>query len=272
MLKYIISTLTLLVFTAVQAQTESIDLRAKDTVVHMESYGVRFGIDLSKQILNQTNKSYSGLEIMGDLRLNQWIYVAAELGTEKKTIFEDLYNYTPSGQYIKIGFDYNSYDNWYGMSNAITIGGRFATSLYSTEVNEFSFYNTDRYWNPEIYDPSNQTLEKISGISALWLEFVLGIKTEIFNNIYLTASVRGGIILKHNKDLNNPNNWIPGFNNITEESRFGGNYNYGISYHLPLFKRPKKYRKEKAYLAVGEEDDENDINNNPNRRNNRNNN
>lgn len=270
MLRYTISILALLVVTAAEAQSESIDLRAKDTVVYMESYGIRFGIDLSKQILNQTNKSYSGLEIMGDLRLNQWIYVAAELGTEKKTIFEDLYSYTPSGQYLKVGIDYNSYENWYGMSNAITLGGRIATSIYSTEVNEFNFYNTDRYWNQDVYDPSNQTLEKITGINALWLEFVLGIKTEIYNNLYLTASVRGGIILKHNKNLNSPNNWVPGFNNITEESRFGGNYNYGICYHLPLFKRPKKYRKEKAYLPVGEEGEEIDLNNNPNR-NNRNN-
>lgn len=249
------------------AQTQSIDLRAKDTIVPMESYGLRIGVDLSKQLLNQTNKSRTGLEFMGDFRLNQWWYLAAELGGESKTVFEDLYSYTPSGAYLKLGFDYNSYDNWYGMSNAISLGGRLATSIYNIEVNDFNFYNTDRYWNPDVYDPSNQTLEKISGVSTLWLEMVLTIKTEIFTNLYLTASVRGGFILKHDAQLNTPNNWVPGFNNITEESRFGGNYNYGLSYHIPLFKKPKKYRKEKPYYPSDDSLEGEEINNNPNRRN-----
>ena len=60
---------------------------------------LRAGIDLSRLILGQTNEDYSGLEIVGDYRLSQNLYLAGELGNEKKkTIQEDSYNFTTSGQ------------------------------------------------------------------------------------------------------------------------------------------------------------------------------
>jgi hypothetical protein len=35
---------------------------------------------------------------------------------------------------------------------------------------------------------------------------------------------------------------VPGFNAVTEESKFGVGYNYSISYLIPLFKKPKIYK------------------------------
>ena len=46
----------------------------------------------------------------------------------------------------------------------------------------------------------------------------------------------------HDNNTNFPNNWVPGFNAVIEESKFGVGYNYSISYLIPIFKKPKVYK------------------------------
>lgn len=241
-LKFIISLLLLFGSHLLQAQKKQIDLIQKDTITHMEQYGLRLGVDLSKKIIGQFDSDFDGIEFVADFRLGQFLYLAAEVGQEKKTITEDTYSFTPDGQYIKIGIDKNSYDNWYGMNNMIHIGGRLAYSKYSQTVEQYAIFDTDRYWNPEGFGISDNTLPTYEGLSAMWLELVFGTKVELFANIYLNASVRGGYLLNHNPNTNFPNNWVPGFNAVTEESKFGVGYNYSISYLIPLFKKPKIYK------------------------------
>jgi len=241
-LKSIISLFLLFGSQLLLAQKKQIDLIQKDTLTHMEQYGLRLGVDLSKKIIGQLHSNFDGIEFVGDFRLGQFLYLAAEVGQEKKAITEDTYSYTPEGQYIKIGIDKNNYDNWYGMNNMIHIGGRLAYSKYSQTVDQYAIFDTDRYWNPENFGISGNTLPTYDGLSAMWIELVFGTKVELFANIYLNASVRGGYLLNHSPNTNFPNNWVPGFNAVTEESKFGVGYNYSISYLIPLFKKPKIYK------------------------------
>ncbi|MCW1953577.1 MAG: DUF6048 family protein [Flavobacteriia bacterium] len=249
MSKYITSLSLLFCLQFVVAQKRQIDLNEKDTITHMETYGLRLGIDLSKKILGQFNTDFEGIEFVGDFRLTQTLYAAVEVGQEKKRVFEDTYSYIPEGQYLKIGFDSNNYDNWYGMNNMIHLGGRLAYSKYSQTVDEFSVFDTNRYWNPDGFGLSDQVLPTYEGLSALWLEVVFGAKVELFANIFLNASVRGGYLLNHDNSTNFPNNWVPGFNAVTEESKFGVSYNYNISYLIPLFQKPKVYKESEEAKA-----------------------
>ncbi|MFT5965556.1 MAG: hypothetical protein ACI8V9_000582, partial [Flavobacteriaceae bacterium] len=173
-LKFIISFLLLFGSHLLQAQKKQIDLIQKDTITHMEQYGLRLGIDLSKKIIGQLDSDFDGIEFVADFRLGQFLYLAAEVGQEKKTITEDTYSFTPDGQYIKIGIDKNSYDNWYGMNNMIHIGGRLAYSKYSQTVEQYAIFDTDRYWNPDGFGISDNTLPTYEGLSAMWLELVFG--------------------------------------------------------------------------------------------------
>ena len=80
MLRYFISVFFLLGCLVGHAQSKSIDLQPKDTVVKKESYGLRVGADLSKLALTFFNEDYTGLELLGDYRLTQKLFLAAELG------------------------------------------------------------------------------------------------------------------------------------------------------------------------------------------------
>ena len=96
------------------AQSETIDLQPTDTVQYKQEYGLRVGIDLSRPVFTILDDDYRGFELVGDYRLTEKLYIAAELGNEEKTQQEDvgqsvLYDYTASGSYIKLGIEQNTY-------------------------------------------------------------------------------------------------------------------------------------------------------------------
>ncbi len=272
MSKYFISLFFILGLASGYAQDRPIDLNRKDTVQYKQPYGLRAGIDMSRILISFLEDNYTGLEIVGDYRLTQKLYIAGEFGNEKKTIGIDLgnevnsaegelYNFTASGSYIKAGIDYNTYGNWYGEQNMIFIGGRFAYSTFSQMVNDYKIFDTNRYWNPDNFGfGANQELE-FKGLHAAWLEFVVGIKAEMVKNLYFGASVRMGILVSNKDPENFQNQFIPGFNKVTEDSRFGVGYNYSITYLIPLYKKanvPKgKKKKEDAPPAENGPSDEN---------------
>ncbi len=223
-------------------QSKPIDTKPKDTVVHKQPYGLRVGVDLSRLALSYFQDEYTGLELVGDYRLSHKYYLAAELGNENKTRQEDLYNFTTDGSYLKLGIDYNTYGNWYGEQNLIYVGGRFAFSTFNQTLNNYKIYDSNRYWNASTFPDGANGAQKFSGLNATWLEFVLGMKTELFANIYLGGSVRMGFLVTNKEPENNAfkNLFIPGFNKVTDGSKFGIGYNFSISYLIPFYKKANK--------------------------------
>ncbi len=243
MLKYFISTCLFCCFFFGNAQSKPINTKPVDTVVHKQPYGLRIGVDLSRLTIAAFEEEYTGLEFVGDFRLSQKYWLAAELGNEKRTRQEDLYNYTASGSYIKLGMDYNTYGNWYGEQNLIYVGGRYAFSTFSQTLNNYQIFDSNRYWSPDGFTEGSSGSQEFSSLNASWLEFVLGIKAELFANIYLGGSVRMAFLISEKKPENFQNLFIPGFNKVTDGSKFGIGYNFSISYFLPLYKKAKKSKK-----------------------------
>ena len=250
MSKYFISLLLLFLGLGSYAQVNKpVDLNPKDSVEYKQKYGLRVGVDLSRPVLSFLDEDYTGLELIGDYRLTEKLFIAGELGNEKRTDTEGvgstaLYNYTTSGNYLKLGVDYNTYGNWYGEQNFVTIGGRYAFSTFSQTLNSYRIFNSNRFFNPDEFTDLVTNPEEFSGLNASWLEFVLGMKAELFNNIYAGISVRLAYLVTNKIDDRFPNLWIPGFNKVTDGSKFGVGYNYSISYFIPLYKKAKKKKED----------------------------
>lgn len=205
----------------------------------IERFGIRIGADLFKLTRSFYDNNYKGLELVGDYRLTKNYYIATELGNENKTTEDNKINSTTKGTYIKIGFDYNFYENWLDMRNIVSIGLRYGASSFSQQLNSYKLYNTSTYF-PEA--PPILSGEKFNGLTAQWFEVVVGMKAEIFKNTYVGFSVRMNKILSNTKPDNFDNLYIPGFNR-TYNGDFGVGFNYTVSYFLPLYKTksaPKK--------------------------------
>ncbi|MDO5608869.1 MAG: DUF6048 family protein [Capnocytophaga sp.] len=206
---------------------------------YKQRYGLRIGVDISKPARSFFDKNYWGLELMGDYRINYRLYAAAELGHEKKTTEEDYFTYTTNGQFLKLGVDYNTYGNWYGMENLVYVGGRYAFSRFSQELNSYSVYKTNQYWNESLAGTNTDWLRTYDGRTAHWLELIIGMKVELLRNFYAGTSIRLGYMIVNTDSGGFPNYWIPGFNRLWEGSNFGMSYNYSLTYLIPLYKKKK---------------------------------
>ena len=207
---------------------------------YQQRYGLRVGADLSKLIKPFFNSDYYGLELVGDYRLSFAHYAAAEIGIERKKTNEDFFAYTTEGQFLRAGFDYNSYGNWYGMENQIYVGARYGFSLFSQDLNSYIIHKDNQYFTENTAGSSAEWLKKYSGRTAHWFEIVLGIKAELLHNLYAGASVRVGVLALQTDSKGFPNYYIPAFGRVYENSRFGASFNYTLTYLIPFYKRAKK--------------------------------
>ena len=212
----------------------------QEAPVYKQRYGLRVGADLSKLVRPFFDKNYYGLELVGDYRLTTNYYFAAELGMEKRTKNEDFFTYSTEGQFLRAGFDYNTYGNWYGMENMIYVGARYGISLFSQDLTSYIIHKDNQYWNETIIGSDPSFLKKYDGRTAHWLELVLGIKAELLHNLYAGASVRVGLLVAQTGSSGFPNYYIPAFGRVYEGSRFGVGFNYTLSYLIPLYKKEKK--------------------------------
>ena len=239
-LKFFFSVCTVLLSFLGNAQEQA--TTKKDSIPpKKERYGLRIGVDLFKLSRSFYETDYRGLELVGDYRLTRRHYLAAEIGNENKTVDDDQVNFTTKGTFLKVGFDFNSFQNWGNMENIISVGLRYGVSSFSQTLNSYKVYNPSQYFGES---PIIISGENFDGLSAQWIEVVAGMKAEVFGNIFVGFSFRLNRLVSQKRPDNFDNLYIPGFNR-TYNGDFGVGFNYTVSYFIPLYKATVK-AKEKA--------------------------
>jgi hypothetical protein len=198
-----------------------------------DRYGVRVGVDLYKLTRGLYDKNYNGIELVGDYRLTKKYFLAAELGNENKTTEDTRLNSSAKGSYLKVGFDYNGYENWLDMENIISVGMRYGFSTFDQEINSYRTYNPNPYFGEM---PWNTSGEKFSGLTASWIEVVAGVKVKVLNNFFVGFSLRMNTLVSNHKPATFDNLYIPGFNR-TYNGTFGAGINYTVTYFVPIYKK-----------------------------------
>ncbi|MFY7672274.1 DUF6048 family protein [Tenacibaculum sp. MEBiC06402] len=207
----------------------------KDTVVYKTGYGLRLGLDLSKAGLSFFDKSYNGLEIVGDYRISSRWYIAAEIGYEEEIIFEDFTTSSSKGNYIRIGANYNTYNNWLDMNNEIYVGGRYGLALFDHTLERYTPNATTGDVNTPIYFPTTPVTTPVTetGLTGQWIEFVFGIKAETFKNLFIGFSGSFKIVTTMEDQTGFKTLYAPGFNDVLD-SGTGFGFNYTLTYLIPF--------------------------------------
>lgn len=234
MYKYIISFCLFFVFVdAIAQEQEKEDLQEnKDSIVYKSPYGLRLGIDISKPIKAAVDGDYnSGLELVADYRISKRFFIATEIGFENETTIEDYTNSTAKGSYIRLGFNYNAYENWLDMNNEIFVGFRYGFSVFDQTLNNYSPNISGTYFPGNVV-----TVNETTSLNSHWTEFMFGVKVETFNNLFIGASVSYKILISTKEPDNFKTLYSPGFNRIFE-SGTGFGFNYTISYLIPFKKK-----------------------------------
>ncbi len=202
-------------------------------VYNTQYYGLRVGIDLSKPLRSLLDGNYQGFEAVGDFRIRKNYYLAAAIGNEIKTSeLPNIENIT-RGSYIKAGFNYNAYENWFGMNNLLYGGIHAGFSTFNQELESYTIYTDNSVF------PDNTIIDsrEFNDLTAAWLELKVGLEVEVLNNLYLgiNLQLKRSITAKEPDDF--ANLFIPGFGKVTEDSSIGVGYGYTISYLIPFFKK-----------------------------------
>tara|TARA_B110000091_G_C13740417_1_gene443082 strand:+ start:449 stop:1153 length:705 start_codon:yes stop_codon:yes gene_type:complete len=234
MFKYSINIILILICTLGYSQEKAMEVPAieKDSTDYKTAYGLRIGADISKPILASFDGMYSGVELVADYRINKRFYIAAEVGFEEKTSVEDYSNSTSKGNYMRIGFNYNAYDNWLDMNNEVFTGVRYGLGIFDQTLNSYTPNVNSLYFPSEPINAANTD----HGLTAHWTEFIVGIKVETFQNLFISTSISYKIVLAVEDPENFKTLFAPGFNRIFE-SGTGFGFNYTLSYLIPFTKK-----------------------------------
>lgn len=206
----------------------------QDTIKVKQNYGIRIGVDLSKPITSLLDTDTKGLEIVSDFRILTNYYAAVELGFLDKRTIEDYINFTTKGSYIKVGVNYNAYENWIGMNNEIYVGLRYGFSMFSQTLNSYTPNVKGTYIISETIEPNTE----FEDLTAQWVSLVFGMKVETLKNLYLGASISFNNMISTTDPENFKNLHVPGFNRVYLNNS-GVDFNYTISYLIPILKKNK---------------------------------
>ena len=235
MLRYITKLITILILSIGTSQENVVldqNIKLQDSFKIEQKYGIRVGVDLSKQI-RMLSEDYTGVSLYADLRIKERIFIVAELGNDDKRINNENLNSKFSGNYIKAGFNYNFYNNLLGLENEIYFGFRFAASKFKSEVYDYLVYDLDKYWD----QGRIEDYKEYNDLDANWIELIIGFNTKISKNIFMGASLRLKRMISQKSPDNFGNLFIPGFNIVTEGNKFGTGITYSIIYRIPIIKK-----------------------------------
>ena len=228
MLRYIISFFILINVISVFSQEE------KDSIFK-STYGMKIGIDISKQIRMLTEPDYKGIVVIGDYRLLDKLFLAFEMGTEEKFIENEVLSFNTKGSFIKIGANYNVFNNFENLENEIYVGFRVSSSKFDHQLNSFTIYSKDQYWNQN----KIENTEFFKDLSATWFELIFGFNAEVFNNTYMGLSLRLKRLLSQKEPTNFRNLYVPGFNKVLENNKVGVGLTYTVQFQIPIYKKKK---------------------------------
>jgi hypothetical protein len=204
----------------------------KDTIAEKDIFGIRVGVDISKPIIALFKDDTKGFEIVADARVYKNFYAAIEFGNDNVTTIEDYLNFTTEGSYIKIGGNYNAYENWKGMTNEIYVGARYGLSFFNQTLNSYTPNIYGTYFDAETIEPNTT----YNNLNAHWVEFVLGLRAETFKNFYMGFSLSFKALLSSKEPDNFQNLYIPGFYKVSLNN-LGFGFNYTLTYLIPFNKK-----------------------------------
>ena len=95
------------------SQTE---LSLNDSLIEKDKWltinKLRLGVDLFKPIKSSSEGDNLNYEIVGDLQVTENLYLAGEYGSIDRVIEDENINFNSSGNFLRIGFNYNMFNKF----------------------------------------------------------------------------------------------------------------------------------------------------------------
>lgn len=182
---------------------------------------IRIGVDLSNYGFYFAQKGILSNEITIDYYRKDKSIIVADLGFISGSPGSKAYNMKASGIYSRIGIDKNFLNH---PDDVLSLGTRLGFSRYSYDPENVIFQ--DPVWGDYATDIEAQSM------TAVWIEAVMGIKAEVFRNVYLGWSVSAKVMLRKPGNKYFPEYKVPGYG--SQKGSVSPGFGFYIFYRLPL--------------------------------------
>jgi hypothetical protein len=184
--------------------------------------GIKFGVNIgrfSDYLFMPERISY---ETSVDFNLSHKYYGVFEAGYSEIDLKKDNYNYISDGFFMKLGIDYNMLKKQ--PTDYLGIGIRLGWTDFTQSASNI-IYDAN-HW------PTSSASINAENLNTYWIEASMGIKGEVFKNIYLGWSALVKIRVSGDKDLNVQPHDVPGYGGSDKGINLG--VNYYIFYQIPF--------------------------------------
>lgn len=186
--------------------------------------GTSLGLDISSIFVPILDHDRVVVEANIRTNFRKRMFVVGSLGTEQVSFNDKSYQYDSNGFFARVGVDYDIFIvDEPGNNDNILIGLRYGFALQNHGSDLITI--ADDYWGSYETTISNYSL------SSHWIEAVFGLRTEVFNNFYMSWFIRiKGKIKSINDDILEPYS-IPGYGNGSNSINLG--FSYNLEYQIP---------------------------------------
>jgi len=219
--KYIFSLLLIINTFVSFAQDEELYVqeKPKDT---LRFYGFKLGVNIWRFADFQFKPERFSYEASFDFNIGHKYFGVIEGGHSEINLDKENFNYTSNGNFLKLGLDYNMLKKQ--PTDFLGAGLRFGWTGFKHSADQVSI--NDEHWG------SYSTAISEKKYTMYWLEVSMGIKGEIFKNIYLGWAAIAKVRVSGGKDALFQPYDIPGFGNGKNSINLG--INYYIYYQIPF--------------------------------------
>jgi hypothetical protein len=229
MLKYITSILFLLLSFASLAQDDDdsteVVIPPRDSLKQL-----RFGVDISKPIVNSFSDKRKSYEFEADYYWKKELYIVGEAGWGNSTLVDTSLRFSSSNIFFKGGINKSMLSRVMpGDWDMAFIGFRYAIGFI--DRGDAYYMTRDNYWG--------STTGTIPGtnMTAHWAEVVSGVRLELYKGIFAGWNVRGKFLLNKRQFRELPPAFIAGYGAGDKNSNF--DFNFYLSYAIRWRKQLK---------------------------------
>ena len=174
---------------------------------------IRIGYDLIGPLQNGISRSRGGWELVGEVDLNKF-FAVVEYGNEHFDYGDSSYHYRSSGNYLRLGFDYNMIPrDLFG--SELFFGFRYAASRFDEKLSgETNIYQ----WGAAYMNDENKQLK------GSWIEFTAGMKAQVWKHLYMGYTLRLKVAPGIKGDQNLETYRMPGYGLPARPNFWGINY------------------------------------------------
>lgn len=204
--------------------------RKEPKYIILKDQGLSLGVDLSPLITRLVKDERTGFAFVGRYGIINRLFAAAEVGYEHIKHSNDNFAYKSDGMYIRIGADWDIYNNPDAPTNDnIFIGLRYAYAWQTHESGRFSI--VDDYWGG--YEGSVGS----SAVNSHSVDALVGFRCEVLRNFYMGWTVRGRFLLASTHGDELKPYAIAGYGKYDNKMNVG--FTYTLEYQIPFNKLGK---------------------------------